>query len=641
MSTLVLDNTPPQLTAAESAATLVADATSGPTIRSAFYLTSRNEPLSAWLHLARERANLDHGVVICAPLGFEQLHANRSLRHLADALAAQGIPTLRFDWHGTADSAGSDADRSRRATWQANVRDAVTWLRNTLGCKHVSLVGLRLGAMLAVEALGSEALENGDCDNLVLWSPVVCGKSYMRQMQTIEQLAESRPRPDDAGPADVEAAGYLISDETAGQLAKCNLLQKELSCRHGLLVGPFDKRLIDRFAQFEIPVDTISHPGFAEMMAEPHFSQVPRQTITEIAAWLGSKIRAAAPAVLAPSPQLTGNLGPQQTIIAQQTSRSESASWVNVRERLVRAGGEVDLFGVVCEPTEPIMELPTIVLLNSGAANHIGPGRLYVELARRLAVQGFRSLRLDALGLGDSVPRDVADENNPYPSSVFRDVELAVAELKSRYGAEKFVLMGLCSGAYASFQAAAQLRDPTIIESVLINPLTFHWEDGMPFDASGAEKLLEEHRKMARASNPKKLLQFLCGKTEIGYGEALKLITKRIARRLSGSPKARPIEGSATTGDVLGHPRTNDLARDLSRVAAHGRKLAMFLAENDPGYAVMMYHAPRETKQSLRSGALQLTKIDGGDHTFSRRVPREKLIRAVAEYLQARYPKHN
>jgi pimeloyl-ACP methyl ester carboxylesterase len=631
MSTLVLDNTQPQVAAPNSAV-------GGATIRSAFYLTSRNEPLSAWLHTARDRADVDHGVVICAPLGFEQLHANRSLRHLADALAAQGVPTLRFDWHGTADSAGSDADRSRRTTWHANVRDAVAWLRTTLGCKSVSVVGLRLGAMLAVEALGPEALENGDCENLVLWSPAVCGKSYMRQMQTIEQLAESRSRPDDAQPGDVEAAGYLIGDETAGQLAKCNLLQKELSCRHGLLVGPFDKRLVERFAQFEIPVDTISHPGFAEMMAEPHFSQVPRQTINEIAAWLGSKIRAATPAALAPSPQLVGGLGPQQTIIAQQAPGGDGIStWINVRERLLRFGGEVDLFGVVCEPTEPITELPTIVLLNSGAANHVGPGRLYVELARRLAAEGFRSLRLDALGLGDSVPRNFADENNPYPATVFRDIELAVAELKARFGAERFIVMGLCSGAYAAFQAASQLRDPAIVESVLINPLTFHWENGMPFDASGAEKLLEEHRKMARASNPKKLLQFLRGKTKIGYGEALKLIAKRLARRLTGAARSRASDGSATIDDALGHPKTNDLARDLAHIAAHGRKLAMFLAENDPGYAVMMYHAPRETKQSLRCGALRLTKIDGGDHTFSRRAPREKLIRAITEYFQARY----
>jgi len=634
MAPLILDNTQ------SLAAATPAPATTG--VRSALYLTSRNEPLAAWLHTAGDRAHVDHAVLICAPIGFEQLHANRSLRHLADAIAAQGVPTLRFDWHGTSDSAGNDSDPSRRATWHANVRDAIAWLRNTLGCRSVSVVGLRMGALLAVEALSADTSEAGECENLVLWSPAVCGKSYMRQMQTIEQLAESRPRPDDALPGDVEAAGFLISEETAGQFAKCNLLHKELSCRHGLLVGPFDKKLVDRFAQFEIPVDQVSLPGFAEMMAEPHFSQVPQQTVKEIAAWLGHRIRSAAPGELALNAILAGHVGPQQTIIAQQTPGDDNApAWNNIRERLLRFGGEVDLFGVVCEPTEPVAELPTIVLLNSGAANHVGPGRLYVELARRLAAQGFRSIRLDAQGLGDSVPKNFADENNPYPSTVFRDVELTLAELKARFGAEKFILTGLCSGAYAAFQAAAQLRNPAIVESVLINPLTFHWQDGMPFDASGAEKLLEEHRKMARASNPKKILQFLCGKTEIGYGEALKLLIKRIARRLSPTAKSQANDGAAAANYPLGHPPTNDLARDLARIVGHGRKLAMFLAENDPGYAVMAYHAPRETKHRLKTGDLLLTKIDGGDHTFSRRVPREKLICAVAEYLGNKYPKNS
>jgi len=107
-----------------------------------------------------------------------------------------------------------------------------------------------------------------------------------------------------------------------------------------------------------------------------------------------------------------------------------------------------------------------------------------------------------------------------------------------------------------------------------------------------------------------------------------------------GTAKSPASDGATTTNDALGHPKTNDLARDFARIAGHGRKLAMFLAENDPGYAVMMHHAPRETKQRLATGDLRITTIDGGDHTFSRRVPREKLIRAVADYLATQYPRN-
>ena len=40
--------------------------------------------------------------------------------------------------------------------------------------------------------------------------------------------------------------------------------------------------------------------------------------------------------------------------------------------------------------------------------------------------------------------------------------------------------MGMCSGAYMAFHSAAQLGNPIVVESVLINPLTFYWKEGMP-----------------------------------------------------------------------------------------------------------------------------------------------------------------
>ncbi len=594
--------------------------------RTAFYLTSRNEPLLAWLHMSPQASHVDHGVLICAPVGFEQLHANRSLRHLADAVARQGIPTLRFDWHGTGDSAGSDADPSRRAAWHQNVRDAIAWMRNTLGCRRISIVGLRMGAMLAVEAIGPD-----ECDNLVLWAPVTCGKSFMRQMQTIEQMTELRPRPTDAAAGDIEAAGFLVSEETAEQFTKLNLLQKQLSCLQALVVGPTDKRLVERFAQFEIPVTHLSPPGYAEMMAEPHFSRVPRQAVGDIAQWLGEHILVPSAGTLESD---VAKAGPAQAIVSYAPA-ADPEKIRTLHERVLRIGPE-QLFGVLVEPTNTDGDLPAVIVLNAGAANHVGPGRIYVELTRHLASQGFRCLRLDVNGLGDSVCRDPEQENDPYPSTAFHDIQRAIRELREQFGVTRCVLVGLCSGAYAAFQSAAQLSDPTLIESVLINPLTFHWEAGMPFDASGAEKLMQDHCRMARATNARKLWKFLRGKTDIGYIDAVKLLGRRL-RHLVQKREQSPTERSQFPPTVLGHPTDNNLAADLARTAAAGRRLAMFLAENDPGHAVMAYHAPRETKQWLRSGELHLETIPQGDHTFSRRAPRTALLQALTGYLLTRY----
>src|SRR5690242_17987143 len=96
-----------------------------------FYLSSRGAPLFAWLHPGRPGCG--HAVVLCPPAGHEQVHAHRAWRHLAKAVARTGPAVARFDYHGTGDSAGTDEDPSRVASWLQSVRDVVAWVRRQLG----------------------------------------------------------------------------------------------------------------------------------------------------------------------------------------------------------------------------------------------------------------------------------------------------------------------------------------------------------------------------------------------------------------------------------------------------------------------------------------------------------------------------
>ena len=115
--------------------------------RTAFYLQSQGQPLFAWLHRGEQARSLKHGIILCAPIGYEQVHSHRSLRHLADALAQAGLSVLRFDYHGTGDSAGIDENAGRYAAWLANIGDAMTWMRQHLGCEQISLFGGSLGGI--------------------------------------------------------------------------------------------------------------------------------------------------------------------------------------------------------------------------------------------------------------------------------------------------------------------------------------------------------------------------------------------------------------------------------------------------------------------------------------------------------------
>ena len=75
------------------------------------YIGAGDAPRLAWYHAPEVRSG--QGVVICPPLGHEYISAYRSLRELADRLAAAGVAVLRFDYHGTGDSAGEDDDPDR------------------------------------------------------------------------------------------------------------------------------------------------------------------------------------------------------------------------------------------------------------------------------------------------------------------------------------------------------------------------------------------------------------------------------------------------------------------------------------------------------------------------------------------------
>lgn len=619
--------------------------------RKAFYLESQGQPLFAWLHASSNGPSVDHGVIICAPLGHEQLHAHRGLRHLADSLARANIPVLRFDWHGTGDSAGSDGDPQRVETWKANLRDAIRWMRRQLGCQRISLIGLRIGATLA-----AAAIEDEEIDNVIFWSPILKGRAYVREMTAIDLTAESRPIPVYAAQGDIEAAGFLVSQETANDLSQLSILQTELKCQRVLIVDrgdvPKDHRLFDRCIRLGIPVEQIQSPGLPEMLAEPHRGAVPQRTIQEITTWLATRI-AATETEFSKVAELQddSNLRPGEYSLvnelwvlgageAHMRHRSEATASQEpgdaIREVALHISATPDLFGILSEPETVSSDLPIIVLLNAGSAYRAGPGRLHVHLARQLAAQGFRCLRLDLGGLGDSVTDNFANENDTYAETVFRDIDLTLKHLRTKLGASRCILMGLCSGAYAAFQSAAQFSDPMLIESVLINPLTFFWKKGMSLESNPVQTLVKQNYYLNAARKPEKWLKLLSGRSQTGLLAAGKLLVNLLSQPRSEA-KSAMVADPELEAHPLGHPRQDNLPADLLRVADEGRTLAMFFSKSDPGYRILTYRAGKQARMLEKSQQLRLSFISDADHTFSRRTARQDLIERVVSDMRSRH----
>lgn len=123
-----------------------------------------------------------------------------------------------------------------------------------------------------------------------------------------------------------------------------------------------------------------------------------------------------------------------------------------MRERIIRLGPRA-LVGVLSEPDgqEPAAAGPLILLLNAGAIHRVGPNRIYVSLARTLAPAGHRVVRFDFSGMGDS---GTCYDDIPADDRFLQETRQVMDHLETVVGPQRFVLMGMCSGARTAYQTA-------------------------------------------------------------------------------------------------------------------------------------------------------------------------------------------
>lgn len=135
-----------------------------------------------------------------------------------------------------------------------------------------------------------------------------------------------------------------------------------------------------------------------------------------------------------------------------------------MNERPLYFGTGRNLLGVLTIPEHPEPGAPAVVLLNAGLLHRVGPNRLHVDLARRLAARGISCLRFDMSGVGDSELQGGGMLDIERTRSETIDAMDALHEM---LGTERFVLIGLCTGAFNAFRAA--LVDERVSGCVLLD----------------------------------------------------------------------------------------------------------------------------------------------------------------------------
>ncbi len=257
-----------------------------------FYFGPADKRLFGLYYAPQPSQEREQGVLICNPWGQEYIRAHRALSQLGLRLARQGFPTLRFDYFGTGDSAGTDHDGTLEQ-WQTDVRTAIQELKRRSRADEVFLVGLRLGASLAALV----ASGRDDVKALVLWEPAVIGADYLQDLFTWHENKQFYFfNKVEARAEQAELLGFGLHPTLLNGLRGLNLLAiKRKPAAHILTIEspaatadgqPAGKMLNQHFQELGVMVDHRIIESFKMWAEDPDKGLVPQPILEAAISWL-------------------------------------------------------------------------------------------------------------------------------------------------------------------------------------------------------------------------------------------------------------------------------------------------------------------------------------------------------------------
>uniref|UniRef100_UPI003569293C serine aminopeptidase domain-containing protein n=1 Tax=Novipirellula sp. TaxID=2795430 RepID=UPI003569293C len=375
----------------------------------------------------------------CHSIGHEYARGYRNLQQLAVQLCSVGFDVLRFDYASTGNSDGACAELTAQRM-QRNLIDARDYLIEQSGAKQIAAIGLRLGATIAA------SLPDGSFDHVVLWDPIVDVSEFLRTMDQWHrrQLTELRRFSTIRVASEIDQSyGHAMSPEKRQSLTSlripANAKHVSVVVSEQGLTSPAERSWLASQADVARVSDDIRWD--AQRYTESAFSSP--ETMKAI---LGILQRAEDDDVAStPRHPVTTQTKPAHA----KPTKTKSADSKNA----VVFGRYEHLLGVWQASTATQQSDTAAILVTPGMLHHVGPFRMYVDVANDLARRGIASLRFDISGIGESFGVGVGGRSIDRAAD---EISQAIDWIFENTKMQKIVLFGLCSGADDSLHAAVR-----------------------------------------------------------------------------------------------------------------------------------------------------------------------------------------
>ena len=376
---------------------------------------------------------------------------------------------------GPATAPARQGIQDRVDAWTAAVVAAATWLTGSTASGRVAVIGLGLGGLITGHAIAAGA----PIDELVLWAAPTHGRSILREQRAFGKLQSDRYGSTEGTEETLpdgwrEIGGFVQSAGTIAAIQRLDLRGMSLGSLQRVLLLERDGLGVDaglqrHLAEAGVDVTVAPGPGWGDMCFHPEQYQPPFDVIRRVTDWLGAGAHSTA------EPRPARRASPPRSSADGQVS--VSVDGVQIRETPLGDGATAGgFFGLVAEPLVPGHADMCAVFLNAGAVRRIGPNRMWVEAARRWAARGIPTVRVDVEGIGDAQGDGAmySDVGSFYTPDREVQVSAIIDALEARGLGPRFVLIGLCAGAYSAFNTA--VADSRIVAALAVNPRLVVWD---------------------------------------------------------------------------------------------------------------------------------------------------------------------